>query len=476
MKHILSIAFLFIPLIAFIQSRNHFFKKLRLKGDVITAGEALFSFSGWFSGDYQTETEKYLNDNFGFRNVCVRINNQLEYSLFKKVNAKDVIIGKDNYLFEGSYIRAYFGSDFIGADKIIDRTMKMKYIQDTLVKLHKTLIIVFAPSKASFYPEYIPDSCIKQKGKTNYEAYAQYANGLHVNHIDFNKYFIENKNKSKYPLYPQYGVHWSFYGTCLATDSLIRYIEYKRGIRMPHIFWNQVDVKNAYAFSDYDIADGMNLLFKFGKQKLAYPRVQFESGTGKTKPSVLVVADSHYWGMFNLGISQAFLHNDFWYYNREVYSEKEHGLSSPGQLTLKNEIKDHDVFIIMATQSTLNDMGWGFVDNLYNFFKGTAGTIPHFNEKVATKKLYIRTNAKWMTDIGLKAQKKQISIDSMITLDAIWVVEDDYKKQLQWQRQAIKSNPKWMEQIKIKANARKLSVDSMVNLDAKWVTDNAEKH
>ncbi len=33
-----------------------------------------------------------------------------------------------------------------------------------------------------------------------------------INHIDFNSYFVQNKGKSKYPLYPQYGIHWSYCG------------------------------------------------------------------------------------------------------------------------------------------------------------------------------------------------------------------------------------------------------------------------
>jgi len=476
LRKILLIVIFLLPVICFIQSKIHFFKKMELKGDITLAEAIPFSWHSWFSGDYQAAMDKHLNDNFGFRNLCVRINNQLEYSLFNKANAKDIVFGKENYLFEGSYIRAYYGTDFIGEDRIRDRAMKMKFIQDTLAKLNKTLIIIFAPSKAAFYPEYIPDSCIKTKAKTNYDTYIREVKNLGINHIDFNRYFLENKYRSRYPLYPQYGVHWSFYGTCLATDSLIRYIEYKRDIKMPHIYWNQVDVKNNYAFSDYDIADGMNLLFKFRNKKLAYPRVEFESAAGKVKPSVLVVADSHYWGMFNLGISNVFSENTFWYYNRQVYSEKEHGFASPGQYNNKDVIKNHEVFIIMATQSTLNDMGWGFVDNLYNYFKGAQGTIPHFNEKVTAKKSYIRTDARWMEDISKKALAKHISIDSMISLDAIWVVENEYNRQIAWQRKAIRSNPKWMEQIKLKAAERKLSIDSMVGIDAKWATDNAEKH
>ena len=427
-RHILLFGLMAMPVLVLVQSKWHFFKKMELKGDVTIASAIPFSIPQWFSGNYQTAMEKHLNDTYGFRNLNVRFNNQLEYSLFKKINAEDVIQGKNGYLFIYNYIKAYYGMDFIGEDKIRERSEQIKFIQDTLAKLHKTLIIVLAPGKASFYPEYIPDSCRRRIGKTNNTYYVREANRLDINYINFNSYFIENKYKSKYPLYPKYGVHWSYYGTCLAADSLIKYIEYKRNIKMPHIYWDQIDVKNKPAFSDYDIADGMNLLFKFKCNDMAYPRVQFQSAIGKTKPSVLVVGDSHYFGMMNLGITKAFSNSSFWYYNHEVYSDSIHGTEPVARLNLKNEIASHDVFIIMSTESTISDIGWGFIENVYNFFKGYDASIPHFKELVSTQIEKIKANAKMMAGIRSKPGTGISNVDSCITIYAIHSVLNDYNK------------------------------------------------
>lgn len=37
---------------------------------------------------------------------------------------------------------------------------------------------------------------------------------------------------------------------------------------------------------------------------MAYPKLIFEESVGKTQPTVLTIADSYYWGIFNLGVSQ----------------------------------------------------------------------------------------------------------------------------------------------------------------------------
>src|ERR1700741_2409819 len=50
-----------------------------------------FTFESWFNGDYQQSTENFLNDDFGFRNFLVRVNNQLRFLFFKRTNAKEII-------------------------------------------------------------------------------------------------------------------------------------------------------------------------------------------------------------------------------------------------------------------------------------------------------------------------------------------------------------------------------------------------
>ena len=389
-----------------------------------------FSFKQWFAGEYQEKKDAYVSKSFGFRNIFIRINNQLAFDLFNKALANGVIIGKQNYLYENNYLKAYYGQDFIGKDSILYQMQKLKSIQDTLAKLNKTVILIFAAGKGSFYPEYFPDNYKSDKKMTNYEYYAEVAKKLGINYIDFNKYFVENKNKSKYPLYPQYGIHWSTYGECLAADSLVKYIEKARNIKMPHIYWDSVAVHYpADDTRDDDIEDGMNLLFSLKQNKMAYPVLRFQSDTGKQKPSAIVVADSYYWGMFNFGISRLFSDSHFWFYNQQVYPDSYTTPLNTSQLNLRNEIEHHDVFIIMATEATLPKLGWGFIEDTYKVFAGNnTKNDSVFLKKVKDLSNYIRTDKTWLANIKKDAREKNISLDSAITLNAIWVVEHDNKK------------------------------------------------
>lgn len=364
-RHKLFIFLMILLTIPLVQSVTRIIREKPLKGAVSAPVSERFTLKDWFSASYQNTKEKYYNDAFGFRSFFVRINNQIALSLFREVHAFSVIFGKKNYLFEENYIKAWYGADFIGADSIARRIEKLKYIQDQLrLRYHKNLVVVFAAGKGSFYPEYFPPEISYPKGPTNYETHARLSREAGLQVIDFNRWFLENKLTSPYPLYPKYGIHWSVYGASFAADSILNYIERIRGIDLPSLSWDRVEIKKAQK-DDYDMGYGLNLLFRLQRDKMAYPVLKFESADGKIKPSVLVIADSFYWGMFKFGITKAFSTSDFWFYNKEIY----HSVLGPpigtDQVGLWEQIQSHDVIILMATEANLPKFGWGFIEKAF---------------------------------------------------------------------------------------------------------------
>lgn len=429
-KKILLLGALLFLVAPWIQNNLNVINVTPLSGAITTPAKPEFTFKKWFTAEYQEAAEKWLNQTFGFRNLFIRINNQIAFSLFKKAKANGVIVGKENYLFEENYIKAYYGTDFVGADSINNRMYRLARISDTLLKLNKNLILVFAAGKGSFYPEFFPEKYHTTRKTTNYEAHLQKALELGINHIDFNKYFVDQKRISKYPLYPQYGIHWSYYGMGLAADSIIHFIEHLRGIDMPDLYWDTIEMSQP-RMDDYDIADGMNIKFRLKSFQMAYPRYLFEPAEGKTRPSVLVVSDSYYWGMYNFGISNVFSTSHFWFYNKQVYPESFKTPVDAAQENPADVVNQHDVFVIMATEATLPGLGWGFIEKLYNHFYPVVArhnARETTNEKVAAMRDYIKTDARWMELIRKKAADNKISVDSMLTLDATYEVNKTEKK------------------------------------------------
>jgi glutaredoxin-related protein len=409
----------------FIQRYYGIIEDQPLKGAILPERDTVFTVKGWFAGSFQQQREKFLNEDFGFRNFFVRLNNQLAFELFNKASAKSVVVGKKNYLFEVNYIRAYNGSDFIGEDSILGQVKKLRLLQDTLSKLGKDLILILAPGKGSFYPEFLPGRSGGHQEKTNYHCFRQYASELNLNLIDFNSYFFSMKNKSMYPLYPKFGIHWSYYGACIVADSIISYIEHLRGADLPGIYWNETEIDFAKN-GDFDVAEGLNLLFNLKPDKLAYPKVEFESKASSNQPSALVISDSFYWILYNMGFQKVFSKDHFWYYNRGIYPEYFSKPTFVDQLDIKKEILSHDVIILMAGEANLLNLGWGFIETANKLFmKSNAGTMSYheFLQQVNDMRNFIKSDSAWLEQVRIKALKKSISLDSMLTLDAIWSLQ-----------------------------------------------------
>jgi hypothetical protein len=400
-----------------------------LKGAIEKVNDPHFSIDHWFSETFQIQQDQYNNLNFGFHDVMVRLYNQFLYAAYRKAGAKNVVIGKEDYLYEENYIKGYYGTDFTSVDSIGKRMEMARYVQDTLAKLNKTLLFIFAPGKAYYYPSNIPERYNMRKGMTNYSQYVKMAKELGINYIDFNDYFIRQKPSTPYPLVPKYGIHWSYYGMCLAADSMIRTIEHLRNIDMPGIYWSSIERKVAQN-EDYDIGNGLNLLYPLVKDTLAYPLIHFEAPEGKTQPSPLIISDSFYFVMYRAGLSSVFKHPHFCYYYKEVY-EPEKPVRNMIDVDLKRELNNHDLFIVMGSTATLPDLGWGFIEDSYHLYHDhfyIPGRDSAFNAEVVKLMNYIRTDKNWMKGIREKALEKKIPLDSALRLDAIYQVEEELRK------------------------------------------------
>ncbi|HEX5625187.1 MAG TPA: hypothetical protein VFX48_04145 [Saprospiraceae bacterium] len=419
----LILALLFVP---WLQSHFEWFEEEPLHGALTEKMNLPLSEDSWLDGRFQKYREEYLNDHFGFRNTAVRIHNQIDFSVFKKVHARSVVIGKENVLFEENYITTYFGRDFIGEEAIRKRMSQLRKIQDSLAVHGKTFLLVFAASKGQFYPEYFPDSCSQTKGSTNYEFHLKLAREYQINHIDFNAWVVEQKEHMEYPWYPKYGIHWSYYAACRVADSLLHYIEAKRHVDMPDLKWNRIRMESARK-DDRDIERGMNLLFSLKGPELAYPDIYFESKEGKDKISAMVVADSYFWSLFNLGIGNSFEDLAFWYYQSQVWRPHVEFPEVATPELRKKALRSNDLVILMATDANLYNLGWGFMDFIEAFIDDQSYIEPDFNERVESLKNYIPTDSAWIRDIRIKAAQRGLTVDSMITLDAIWMVEQEMK-------------------------------------------------
>lgn len=371
MKKSKSIVFAILLLgmsVPMIQHFTHFANEKGLRGSVINSTYQNISDSTWFNGHFQTNTDKYLNDNFGFRPDFVRINNQLDFSLYQKANANGVVIGKEWYMYEYNYIKAYYGLDFIGDAAIAEKTRKLKFIQDTLQKQGKQLLVVFAVGKGSYLPEYFPDSINYKVQRSNYKAYLEAFNDQQINHVDFQKWFLEKKDTTKYPIYGKGGIHWSKYAESLVADSMLRLMKTMTESKFPDLIIEGYDVESKNKNGDYDIGEGINILFQAETFPMAYPKLRIEN-TQNNQTKTTFVADSYFWGMYRYGwVNSLFNNGQFWFYNNEIYTNDLIADNHVSNVDIQQEIEKNDFIVLLSTDANLHKFAFGFIEQLYDSY------------------------------------------------------------------------------------------------------------
>ncbi len=463
---------LFVPIVQF---KFEVFDIKPLEGDLTVAKQPEFKQEDYWTLKWQDDYNKYLNDNFGFRSWFVRLNNQLLFSFFNSTKAPGVVIGKNGELFIESYINDHIGRNFIGGSKIKETSIKIKALQDSLKSLNTDLIVVFAPGKASYYPELIPDSYTKKiKDSTNYKVYADQFLKNNINFIDLNKWFSANKENFKHPVYPKYGTHWNHYGMCLALDTILKYIEKKRNIHFPDFNYDLVNYNTNLKGNDYDVGVLMNLLSPLEKDANPYPVYKFSNESSFKKPDVLVVGDSYWWCLVGDDLPIRFFKEDeYWFYNKDQYIRN--GKAKPvKKLNLNAALTQRDVILLIATEATYYMFPYGFVDSALETVKAKIKDGLRRKAYLPVLVERIKKTAEWMADIEKKAKTENKSIDEMVLLDAIFIYEAEYcKPEVVAATEEVKTRIintlAWSEQIKQKAKEKNISFREMLELDAKFI-------
>jgi len=477
--YLVIIGLLFLPMI---QQKYEVFEIKPLNGAFTedTIKKTYFSYKKWFSGKYQEDLITYTNKKIGFKDFFIRVNNQIDFSIFRKAHAEGIVIGKNNHMFELDYILEYNGDYFIGKEFITKKIERVKFLQDFLKEKHNiTLLVVFEPSKAEVYPEYIPDYFLSNgKKKSNYNCFVEECKRQKVKHLDLNQFFIEIKDTVSYPIYPVYGIHWSEYGMALSADTLVKFIEKNSGYDLLDLAWEIDKVTTKPEKTDYDVGDALNLLWNHNSEELAYPIALIERNKAKVRPNLLAIADSYYWNIYNSKIFSIIFNNEsFWYFGAKVYPESWSKETNVKDLNVKKTVLEKNVILLMVTGRFMHRAWWRKADLLYSIFKPDYVADPVYDQIWE-----ITGYDKWFNTIYKQSKKENKSFAQLIKDHAVFTVNSkngpvtdpakiQTKTKAEWINiyiSKIKSTPKWLKKVAEKAKNENIPVEEMVKKDAEW--------
>lgn len=324
----------------------------------------------WFSAQFQDGFEAFYNDHFGFRPEMIRLKNQWDYSLFNTLNARGIVMGKDDVLFDKAYLEAYNGLDYVGEDSIRKVVAQLKELQSLLEKHNRTFIVLFAPSKAHYFKDCFPENFPRKDGATtNYNVYLLEMAAAQVNYFDFNQWFLEMKDTSECPLMVKNGIHWSQYGALLAANKMLRAVEKFSPYRLPEMVFDSIEQTSIPRFTDNDISRTLNLQYPLPSEENCYPQFRWLGADSSNRPKALVIGDSFYWNLFNIGLGRdVFQYGGFWYYNREIYPDNYEKATHTGYMDISDKLIENDVYILLVAEPNLKDFPWNFLEKAIKLF------------------------------------------------------------------------------------------------------------
>lgn len=400
------------------------YNKPNLIGLVISNEKPKFSTAGWLDGSYQAATEDYNNDHWAYKETMVRLNNQFYYTAFNQIRVNGFVIGKNDYVFSESYIFSAFGDDLMPELKVKTLLQKAKVVQDSLKKKGIDLLLVYAPGKGASCKEFIEDKYVHPIKNTNHDLFAANSKDLSLNYLDLYSYFEKLKPTSPHALFPKFGHHWSYYGECLAVDTIIKSIEKLHHCDMPSVFWPKIEVVDTARSRDADVLKSMNLYSNPEQNmQLAYPLIQFENDSLKNTTRVLTISDSYWYGPVYMGVGQAcFAGGQFWYYaNKVVPSPRPGEKVEVWELDLKAEIESNNVIMILYSDGNLPMFGNTFIDDAYELYTSPKTYYPRAerNKQIQVYAKQIRETPALLKKSTQKSSDLRIPLDSAIRVDAM---------------------------------------------------------
>ena len=363
MKYFLSLFIFCLFGLQTLQRSFNIYKQSPLIGTADTTKCPVFTLNTYYTSEFQHVFQKYTEENIGFRPALIKLRNQFDYSAFNYTQAPGVVIGKNGMLFNISCIQNCRGSVYKGEEEIRAEIKRLRMIQNELKKHNVDFLLIFAPGKSTFYSELIPSN-YRQRPVTNYQVYIENLSGSGINFIDMNAWFLKLKGKTKYPLYPLNGTHWSVYGIALAADSMFSYIEKLKKIDLPGFSWDSVTMSDSMQYSDNDLGELLNLCRPVKQIPMAYPHFIYKQ-EGKTRPRVIAIGDSYWWGFTSTGITaNVFAKDRYWFYFRDMKENgKQAGLVA--NVDLKEQLFSQDLVILMVTEATYQLFPFGFIESFF---------------------------------------------------------------------------------------------------------------
>lgn len=341
-----------------------------LSGVTETAPFPEFSLKGLLNGSFQETANTYYSENLPGRGLMIKVRNQVIFSLFSKSPNSNIIVGKEDVLFEREYVLKYEKYyPPVTREFTEDLCTKLASIQERLESRGKELYIFITPTKARYYEEYVPDIYVYSNRfpdePGNYEQFTETLKQYDLHVYDSVPYINQLAETADYPFFHRTGTHWSQVLSAKVAADFIRYLNEQSRYSFPEIAITYHPVPEPI-YPDADIFNSMNLLISPYDNNYLQADWQFDSREDEG-PNLLCRGGSFMGQTLAHLISHGFFNKDTYIENTQV-THKPFNQFTPfsdyGEINLKQEFDQADIIIFEVNEAHIPVMSFSMIDYL----------------------------------------------------------------------------------------------------------------
>ncbi len=206
--------------------------KATLAGIVEEAGPIL-SLDTVLKGTYQQWISVSIGKLSPIFKPAISWKNQIYFSLLGTIGSSNVVIGKEQQLFEVGYLNEYCSRDL---EKLHEQdeawAPRIRQVQDYFESRGKVFLYIITPSKVAQNPQYIPDGyTCPAAAKDRSDKLLVYDDILDrhgVHFIDTASDLAAAREEYGISMFPRGGIHWNSLATALGTQKVIAAVNAQR--------------------------------------------------------------------------------------------------------------------------------------------------------------------------------------------------------------------------------------------------------
>ncbi len=167
--------------------------------------------------------EAYFNDHFGCRKCLVQWHNKMRWFLFNDKYTRDVLFGKDGWLFTTQFqrIEHYSGQIQFTPEQLHDWKVLLEKRRNWLARRGIAYVFVVTPDKQTIYPEELPSWVKKVRPETMLDQFFAYMRtNSTVPVLDVRD--VVSAAKTIGPVYLKTDTHWNLLGGFVSYQELVR--------------------------------------------------------------------------------------------------------------------------------------------------------------------------------------------------------------------------------------------------------------